>query len=85
MGCCRQLVAEHGGRVPNTLEALTSLPGVGRKTANMVLGNAFGQQAIAVDTHVMRVSARLGLTDARDPDAVEEALMRVIPRAQWTA
>jgi len=83
--CCRKLVADFHGRVPDTLEALTSLPGVGRKTANMVLGNAFAQAAIAVDTHVLRVSNRLGLAHATKADKVEEELMHQIPRNQWVA
>jgi endonuclease-3 len=83
--CCQRLVAEHGGRVPEDVEALTALPGVGRKTANMVLGNAFGRPAIAVDTHVLRVSRRLGLARAEEPGAVEAQLAAQVPRAQWTA
>lgn len=85
INCCRSLVADFHGEVPDTLEALTTLPGVGRKTANMVLGNAFAQAAIAVDTHVLRVSNRLGLARATRADKVEEELMQQIPRAQWTA
>ncbi|HET9702057.1 MAG TPA: endonuclease III, partial [Burkholderiales bacterium] len=71
MGCCRKLVEDFGGKVPRMLEELTSLPGVGRKTANMVLGNAFGIPGIAVDTHVLRVSNRLGLASSDDPEEVE--------------
>ena len=82
--CCRMLVAEFGGEVPRSLEELVKLPGVGRKTANMVLGNAFGTPAIAVDTHVLRVANRLGLVTSDDPDEVEAALTRQFPRAQWT-
>jgi endonuclease-3 len=85
IGCCRKLVEEFAGKVPDTLDALTSLPGVGRKTANMVLGNAFGIPGIAVDTHVMRVSQRLGLVNEGDAEAVERALMAQIPQEQWTA
>ncbi len=84
MGCCRKLVEEFAGKVPDTLEALVSLPGVGRKTANMVLGNAFGKPGIAVDTHVLRVSKRLGLVVSDDPEEVERRLMELIPQAQWT-
>ena len=80
----RSLVERHGGQVPRTLEALTALPGVGRKTANVVLGNAFGVPGIAVDTHVFRVSQRLGLAKAAQPDRVEAQLAEVIPRARWT-
>lgn len=82
--CCRKLVEEFHGQVPRDVDALTSLPGVGRKTANLVRGTAFGEQAIAVDTHVKRVSNRLGLADARNPDQIEQQLMDVIPEDQWT-
>lgn len=85
IGCCKRLVEAYGGEVPDTVEELTTLPGVGRKTANMVLGNAFGRQAIAVDTHVARVSRRLGLTLAEDPDDVEADLQKRIPKTRWTA
>lgn len=85
IACCRKLVSDFGGEVPRTLEALTSLPGVGRKTANMVLGNAFGVPAIAVDTHVLRVSNRLGIAHSDDPEKVETELMRQLPRDTWTA
>lgn len=85
IACCQKLVADFHGEIPHTLEALTTLPGVGRKTANMVLGNAFGVPAIAVDTHVLRVSNRLGLVHSDDPGQVEEALMRQVTKDQWTA
>ena len=85
IACCQKLVADFHGEVPRTLEELTALPGVGRKTANMVLGNAFGVPAIAVDTHVLRVSNRLGLAHSDDPQAVEEALMRQVAKDKWTA
>jgi endonuclease-3 len=86
IGCCRKLVDDFGGKVPASLEELVTLPGVGRKTANMVLGNAFGEPGIAVDTHVTRVSQRLGLvSEAQDAEAIERALMPQVPRAQWTA
>jgi endonuclease III len=84
IGMGQGLVERHGGEVPQTLEELTALRGVGRKTANVVLGNAFGVPALAVDTHVFRVSQRLGLAKADDPEAVHDQLCRVIPRAQWT-
>lgn len=83
-GCCKKLVEEFGGKVPQTLDELTTLPGVGRKTANIVLGNAFGKNAMAVDTHVKRVAKRLGLTDSEDPDTVEEDLCGIIPEKGWT-
>lgn len=82
--CCRKLVIESGGKVPDSLEALTALPGVGRKTANIVLGNAFGKNALAVDTHVKRVANRLGLTSSGDPDRIEADLAAIIPPERWT-
>jgi endonuclease-3 len=79
------LVAEHGGEVPASLELLVALPGVGRKTANVVLGNAFGRtEGIAVDTHVQRLSRRLFLTEETDPEKIERDLMPVLPREEWT-
>jgi endonuclease-3 len=84
IGCCQELARKFKGQVPQTLEELTSLPGVGRKTANIILGNAFGQQAIAVDTHVKRVTHRLGWSKSDDPDKIEFELMEVIPRDRWT-
>ncbi|MHB8836792.1 MAG: endonuclease III [Candidatus Methylomirabilia bacterium] len=78
-----QIVARHAGEVPRTLEELTALPGVGRKTANVILGNAFGIPGIVVDTHVGRVAARLGLTGAADPVKIEFELMPLIPRERW--
>jgi endonuclease-3 len=80
----RALVDKHGGQVPRDRALLTALPGVGLKTANVVLGNAFGQPAIAVDTHVFRVSQRLGLARSNDPDQVHDQLTQVLPRAKWT-
>jgi endonuclease-3 len=84
MGMGRALVEHHGGVVPRTLEELVALPGVGRKTANVVLGNAFGLPAIAVDTHVTRVSKRLGLTRTDDPEKIHDDLCAIIPEAKWT-
>lgn len=83
-GCCKRIVEEFGGKVPDTLEDLVTLPGVGRKTANIVLGNAFGKNALAVDTHVKRVAGRLGLTKSDDPDEIEKDLCSVIPEKRWT-
>lgn len=77
--CCKEIVARYGGRVPDRLEDLIGLPGVGRKTANIVLGNAFGQQAIGVDTHVMRLSQRLGFTKNTNPDKIEFDLTALVP------
>ena len=79
---CRVLVEKFGGQVPNRLEDLLTLPGVGRKTANALLGNAFGQPAIAVDTHVARVSQRLGLTDHTDSEEIEADLVEIVPRKE---
>ncbi|MCS6850607.1 MAG: endonuclease III [Gemmataceae bacterium] len=84
IACCRQIVERHGGQVPGTMEELLQLPGVGRKTANVILGNAFGVPGITVDTHVGRLSRRLGLTTATDADKVERDLMALIPRQEWT-
>ncbi len=83
-GMAKELVARHRGQVPRTLPELTALPGVGRKTANVVLGNAYGQPAIAVDTHVFRVCQRLGLAKSEDPEKVHDQLCQVIPRPKWT-
>ncbi len=80
--CCREIVARFAGRVPETLADLLTLPGVGRKTANILLGNAFGQPAIGVDTHVMRLSQRLGFTKHTDPDKIEFDLTALVPAAQ---
>jgi endonuclease III len=80
--CCGQLVARFGGKVPDNLAALISLPGVGRKTANIVLGNSFGRQTIGVDTHVMRLSQRLGFTSKTDPDKIENDLVAIVPEKQ---
>lgn len=80
--CCKRLVERFNGRVPGNLEDLVSLPGVGRKTANIVLGNGFGQQAIGVDTHVMRLSQRLGFTKKADPDKIEADLTAIVPEKQ---
>ena len=84
INCCRALVERYGGEVPDSLEKLTELPGVGRKTANVVLGSAFGKPAIPVDTHVLRVSNRLGLADSKKPEEVEAALMKQLPEKLWT-
>ena len=84
MASCRKIVEEHGGEVPGDMVALTALPGVGRKTANVVMAHAFGAQAIAVDTHVFRVSNRLGLAHAKDVLRTEEQLMEAIPREDWS-
>jgi endonuclease-3 len=77
---CAQLLADHGGEVPATREALEALPGVGRKTANVVLNTAFGEPSVAVDTHIFRVANRTGLAPGNTPLEVEHRLLRVIPR-----
>jgi endonuclease-3 len=81
--CCAELVNRFRGEIPRTLEELVTLPGIGRKTANVVLGNAFGVPGIVVDTHVGRISQRLGLTDEKDPVKIEFALMPLIPKEKW--
>lgn len=82
--CCQQMVERHGGQVPKTMEELTALAGVGRKTANVVLGNAFGVPGLPVDTHVGRLSQRLGLTEHSDPVLIERDLMALLPAREWT-
>lgn len=82
--CCRQLVERHGGEVPSTMEELVALNGVGRKTANVILGNAFDVPGLPVDTHVTRVSWRLGLTTETDPVKIERDLTALLPAKEWT-
>ncbi len=83
-GAARMIVEEYDGRVPETMDEILRLPGVARKTANIVLGNSFGiVEGIAVDTHVRRVSQRLGFTEQTDPDKIERDLMGLIPRERW--
>jgi endonuclease-3 len=81
--CGQVILDEYDGEVPQSLEELIKLPGVGRKTANVVLGAAFGIPGIVVDTHVARISERLGLTDNKDPVKIEFDLMRIIPKSAW--
>ena len=81
---CRLIVARHGGEIPGTMEELTALPGVGRKTANVVLANAFHVPALAVDTHVFRVSNRIGLAHASNVQETERQLMAAVPRERWS-
>ena len=83
VACARRLVEHYGGEVPPTVEELVTLPGVGRKTANVVVANAFGVPAIAVDTHVGRLARRLGFSRHDDPDQVERDLQRLFPPEQW--
>ena len=84
IACTKELVERFDGMVPDTMEDLVALPGVGRKTASVLLGNVFGKPAIAVDTHVFRVSHRLELAKANDPDKVEQELCKIIPQEKWT-
>jgi endonuclease-3 len=84
LGMAQAVVERHGGEVPRAREALTALPGVGLKTANVVIGNAFGGDALAVDTHVFRVSQRLGLARSDDPDELHDQLVEVLPRRRLT-
>jgi len=84
-GATKAIVAKHCGKVPKTMAELRELPGVGRKTANVVLGNAFGvDEGIVVDTHVIRLSQRLRLTKHTDPEKIEQDLMKLVPRQHWT-
>lgn len=83
IACCRQLIERHGGEVPNDLEALTSLAGVGRKTANVIRGNIFHEPSVVVDTHVKRISKKLGISKGDDPVKVEFELMKALPKDKW--
>lgn len=84
IACAKGLVERFNGNVPDTMDDLVTLTGVGRKTASVLLGNIFGKQAVAVDTHVFRVSHRLELAKASDPDKVEQELCKIIPQGKWT-
>jgi len=81
--CCKALLENHQGKVPEDFEELHSLPGVGRKTASVVAGNAFGIPAIAVDTHVIRLSNLMGFVDSENPDKIEERLKEIFPEKEW--
>ncbi len=83
IGCAKKLLAEYGGVVPSDIEALTSLPGVGRKTANVIRGNIYNEPSIVVDTHVKRISKLLGLTSYDEPEKIEYDLMEKLPKEQW--
>lgn len=83
-GAVKTIVEEHGGKVPKTMDELVKLPGVGRKTANVVLGNAFNVPGLPVDTHVIRISNRLGLTEQSDPEKIERELQLEFPEKEWT-
>lgn len=81
--CCNQLLERHGGEVPSNIDQLTALAGVGRKTANVIRGNIFHEPSIVVDTHVKRISKRLGLSKSDDPVKVEQELMKTLPKDHW--
>lgn len=81
--CARKLVQEFAGEVPRTIEELTSLPGVGRKTANVIRGNIFHEPSIVVDTHVIRISRKLGFTKEKEPEKIEQDLMKILPKEHW--
>ena len=84
LGAGQMLLDDYAGKVPQTMEQLLRLPGVGRKTANVILGNSFGIPGIVVDTHVKRLSGRLGFTAKTDPDKIELDLMKIVPENRWT-
>lgn len=83
IACCRELMDKYNGEVPSGIEELTALPGVGRKTANVIRGNIFHEPSIVVDTHVKRISLKLGITKSDDPVKAEQELMKVLPRDHW--
>ncbi len=83
IACTKALVDRFGGEVPRSLEELTSLAGVGRKTANVIRGNIYHEPSVVVDTHVKRISRRLGLTENEDPEKIEQDLMRALPKDHW--
>ena len=83
IACCKDLIEKFGGEVPESLEDLTSLAGVGRKTANVIRGNIYHEPSIVVDTHVKRISKKLGLTEEEDPYKVEQDLMKALPKEHW--
>lgn len=83
IGCAQTLISRHGGQVPSTIEELVALPGVGRKTANVIRGNIFHEPSIVVDTHVKRISKKLGFTTSEDPEKIEFELMELLPKEFW--
>ncbi|WP_394524669.1 endonuclease III [Lacrimispora sp. JR3] len=83
ISCCQDLMERFGGEVPKTIEELTSLAGVGRKTANVILGNIYNEPSIVVDTHVKRISKKLGFAKSEDPEKIEYELMKILPRDHW--
>ncbi len=82
--CCQKLIDDFGSEVPKTMEELVTLPGVGRKTANVILGNIYGIPGVIVDTHVKRLTQRFGFSEHKDPDKIETDLMKILPRDDWT-
>ena len=84
IGASQAIIERHGGVMPDRLDALLALPGIGRKIANLILGDAFGIPAVVVDTHCARISRRIGLTDRDDPPGIEKNLMNVLPRTDWS-
>ncbi|MDD4495614.1 MAG: endonuclease III [Eubacteriales bacterium] len=84
IGCCKMLIEKYGGKVPQTLDEMLKLPGVGRKTANLVLGDIYGIPGIVVDTHVIRLSNRIGFTENKDPVKIEFDLMKIVPEESWS-
>ena len=84
IGCMKEIVKRFSGKVPNRMEDLVALPGIGRKTANVILGNIYGVPGLVVDTHMNRVANRLGLTDQQDPVKIEFELNEIIPKKEWT-
>lgn len=85
IGCCQMLIKDYGGEVPGNMDDLLKLPGVGRKTANLVLGDFFGIPGVVVDTHATRLSNRMGLTTQKDPYKIELDLQKVVPRDHWAS
>ena len=83
IACCKMLMEHFDGEIPRTIEELTSLPGVGRKTANVIRGNIYEEPSIVVDTHVKRISVRLGFSDSSDPVRIEQDLMKILPKENW--
>lgn len=83
IGCCQKLLKDHNGQVPSDIDELTALPGVGRKTANVIRGNIYHEPSIVVDTHVKRISNKLGFTKEKDPVRIEQDLMKVLPKDHW--
>lgn len=84
INCCKRLIEEYDGKVPDTMEKLLKLPGVGRKTANLILGDIFGKPGLVIDTHAKRLSNRIGLTQNSDPTKIEFDLMDIVPKDYWS-